>query len=154
MNGQRGFTYLGVLFAVAFIGIGLAATGTAWSIGAQREKEKQLLFVGEEFRNAIRSYHRNGPSGVRLYPRSLQDLLEDNRNGLTRRHIRQIYVDPISNSRDWKLITLGDNFIIGVSSPASGRPIKRANFSIENAGLTDTECYCEWRFVYLPNLQE
>jgi len=150
---SRGFTYLGILFAVAFIGMGLAAAGTVWSVSAQRDKERQLLFAGNSIRNAIASYYTHGPSGLRQYPRTLQDLLADTRGGVLKRHLRKIYDDPMSNSRNWNPIMLAEGVLIGVSSPATGRPIKRANFSEENFGLTEAECYCDWRFVYLPDLQ-
>lgn len=153
MRRSRGFTYLGILFAVTVVGIGLAATGTVWTVSTQREKENQLLFVGDEFRKAIESYFLHSPSGIRQYPRTLQDLLEDTRGGSVHRHLRKIYVDPMSNTRDWELVMLGDAVFIGVSSPDTRRPIKRGNFSPENQGLVDAECYCEWRFVYLPDLQ-
>jgi type II secretory pathway pseudopilin PulG len=152
-NTTRGFTYLGVLFAVAFIGIGLAATGSVWSVGNQRAKEKQLLFIGASVRSAIRSYYLNGPSGLQQYPRSLQDLLEDTRTGVMQRHLRKIYIDPMTNNRNWKPIMLAEGVLIGVSSTSPKRPIKRANFSAENRGLTDSQCYCDWRFVFLPDIQ-
>ena len=50
---QGGFTYLGVLFVVATIGGGLAGTGELWSHSRQREKEAELLWIGNEFREAI-----------------------------------------------------------------------------------------------------
>ncbi len=149
---ENGFTYLGVLFAVSIIGAGLASAGTVGSVAAQRQKEIQLLFVGESFRNAIRSYYFRGPAGVRQYPRSLEDLLEDRRSGQLQRHLRKIYLDPVTNSVDWSLITTADGGIIGVSSSSSKRPIKRANFSAQNRDLTDAQCYCAWRFVFLPQL--
>jgi type II secretory pathway pseudopilin PulG len=153
-RNSRGFTYLGVIFAVALIGIGLAATGTVWSLSAQREKEAQLLFVGDQFRNAIRSYYFSSPSGLRQYPRTFDDLLADTRGGAVQRHLRKIFPDPMSNDRNWEPIMLAEGVLIGVRSRATGKPIKRSNFSVENQGLVDAECYCEWRFVFLPDLQQ
>lgn len=151
---QRGLTYLGILFAVSMIGIGLAATGTVWSMSAQRQKEKQLLFVGEEFRQAIQSYYYKGTGGLRQYPRSLDDLLEDTRGGVLQRHLRKLYFDPMTNDTDWEPIYLAEGVLIGVRSRSTGTPIKKGNFSEHNQGLVDAECYCEWRFVYLPDLQQ
>jgi type II secretory pathway pseudopilin PulG len=153
IKNLRGFTYLGILFVVAFIGIGLAAAGTFWSVTAQRSAEKQLLFVGHSIRNAIRSYYLHGTAGVHQYPRSLEELIQDNRTGILQRHLRKIPIDPMTNSKVWNLITLADGGIIGVSSMSQKRPIKRGNFSLADEGLTDAECYCDWRFVYLPQLQ-
>jgi len=57
-NIQHGFTYLAFLIFVAFAGAGLAAYGELASHAAQREKEAELLFRGEQIRDAIASYYR------------------------------------------------------------------------------------------------
>lgn len=151
MSGRHGgFTYLGILFAVAFMGVGLAATGTVWSLNARRSQERELLFVGHEFRQAIARYYRAGPGGVRQYPRSLEDLIVDRRTALAQRHLRRIYRDPITLQADWELIIIPDGSIIGVASRADGRPLKQANFDPDDTGFEDAKCYCDWRFVYLP----
>jgi hypothetical protein len=46
---HRGFTYLTVLFIVAFMGVGLMAIGTMWQTASMREREKELLFVGNAY---------------------------------------------------------------------------------------------------------
>ena len=46
---QGGFTYVGLLIAVALMGVGLAAYGELYSHAAQREKEAELLFIGGQF---------------------------------------------------------------------------------------------------------
>ena len=61
---QRGFTYLTLLFAIAIAGIVLAKTGIDWSQDAQREKEKELLFVGDQYRHAIALYYQRTPGAV------------------------------------------------------------------------------------------
>jgi type II secretory pathway pseudopilin PulG len=53
MRAQRGFTYVGLLLAVALAGVALAAAGMLWSTTAKRDKEAELLFVGDQFRRAI-----------------------------------------------------------------------------------------------------
>ena len=50
---HAGFTYVGLLIAVAVLGVGLAAVGQVWSTAAAREKERELLFVGNQYRAAI-----------------------------------------------------------------------------------------------------
>lgn len=154
INSTRmsGFTYLGVLFAVFCLGMGLATAGTVWSVAAQRDKEKQLLFVGHRFREALRSYYLHGPAGVHQYPRSLDELVEDRRGAVAQRHLRRIYFDPMTGNRDWQLITTADGVIIGVSSSSQKHPIKQRNFAVEDELLTDADCYCDWRFTYLPEL--
>lgn len=59
---QRGFTYLMLLLWVAIAGVMLAALGTSWSLMAQREREAQWLWCGEQFRRALTSYAQAGAS--------------------------------------------------------------------------------------------
>src|SRR5882762_9298819 len=53
---SRGFTYLTVLFIVAILMGGLALVGEVWDTWAKREKEADLLFVGNQYRRAIQLY--------------------------------------------------------------------------------------------------
>ena len=41
---QGGFTYLGVLFLIAVMGMGLASAGELWSTASRRDRERQLLW--------------------------------------------------------------------------------------------------------------
>jgi type II secretory pathway pseudopilin PulG len=43
MIAQRGFTYVGLLLAVALAGVALAAAGTLWSTTSKRDKEREIL---------------------------------------------------------------------------------------------------------------
>lgn len=101
---QRGFTYLAVLFLVALTAAGLAALGQAWSTAAQRDRERELEFRGQEIARAMRSYFRATPTPPQQYPASLQDLLEDRRGPVPRRHLRRLYADPFTGQPDWVLL--------------------------------------------------
>ena len=142
----RGFTYIGILLAIAFLGIGLAAIGIVWATAAQRERETQLLFVGDAYRSAIASYYRAG----QRYPPELHDLIEDFRSGVVRRHLRRVYADPVTGQADWELLRNPDGGITGVVSTSIAVPLKRANFPRQDAQFTDTQCYCDWRFQFVP----
>jgi len=149
----KGFTYLGLLFLIAFVGIGLSAVGSLTSTLAQRNNEKQLLFVGGQIRSAIRSYYERAPVGARTYPRSLNDLMEDERFSRTARHLRKIYPDPFTGVPDWELLTLANNSLVGVVSRSEKIPLKQNNFTVVNQTFKNSDCYCQWRFTYLPQLQ-
>src|SRR5687767_12759040 len=99
-----GFTYMAVLFFVAIMGIVLSVTGVIWSTAQQREKERELLFVGNEFRKAIGAYYERTPGTVKKYPLSFNDLLKDNRQLATVRHLRRIYADPITAKSEWGIV--------------------------------------------------
>jgi type II secretory pathway pseudopilin PulG len=151
-GNQTGFTYLVVLFGIVLIGLALAGTATLWTIAAKRMREQELLWVGSQFRLAIQRYYLEGPGGVQMYPRSLDDLLADHRWPEARRHLRRIYADPLTNQVDWQLVTTPDGQILGVHSPLVSTPLKRAGFAEVNASFAEAETYADWRFVYLPQL--
>jgi type II secretory pathway pseudopilin PulG len=145
---EGGFTFLGVLFAVAFLGISLAAAGTLWSTVSKREREAELLYVGDEIRAAIGDYYTHGPAPA--FPPDWRDLIQDQRFPAVRRHLRKLYADPMTGQADWQIIRDPNGAIMGVASNSHKTPMKRANFSAADAAFEDAECYCDWQFVYLP----
>lgn len=113
---QDGFTYLGVLIAVVLIGLALGLAGESWHVSIRREKEKELLFIGHQFRLAIKNYYLSGTGAVKQYPTSLTDLLKDTRYPTTRRYLRHIYIDPMTGTNEWGLVKGPGNGIMGVYS--------------------------------------
>jgi type II secretory pathway pseudopilin PulG len=140
---QRGFTYLGLLFAIALLGITLATVGVVWSTQTHRDKEVQLLWVGDQYRAAIARYHASAGQ----YPASLADLLEDKRFPGPKRYLRQLYPDPMTGAVDWQLIQGPDGAIQGVASSSQARPIKVAGFPERYVSFEGAECYCDWKFM-------
>ena len=106
---DKGFIYIWALFSVAIFGIALAGAGQVWQTKAQREKERELLFVGEQFQKAIMSYYNDASTGLKQYPESLQDLLLDSRSSTPKRHLRKIFLDPMTNSYEWGLVKESDS---------------------------------------------
>lgn len=147
--GYAGFTYLGVLFLVTLTGLGLTALASLWSSASIRDKEAELLFVGQQFERAIASYVEQAPGGVKEFPRSLDELLEDPRWPGVRRHLRKIYVDPMTGQREWGLIVQGDR-IAGVHSLSQAKPRKRAGFDKRFEEFAQAQDYTQWRFTYRP----
>ena len=76
---ESGFTYIGLLIFMIISGIGLAAIGEVWHTQAQREKETELLFIGEQFRNALQNYYQQTPGVAKQFPATLDELLLDKR---------------------------------------------------------------------------
>ncbi len=148
---QSGFTYLFVLMLIALIGMGLAAAGTLWHTESQREREADLLFIGDQYRQAIRSYYELDPAQPRL-PQSLDDLLEDNRRPNVVRHLRRAWRDPLTGRPFVLIREPGTQGIAGVYSPASGHPFKNVGFAAKDEAFKDAKSYAEWRFVYSPAL--
>ncbi len=149
-NREAGFTYLGVLFAVALIGIALAAVGVVWHTTVQREKERELLFMGDQFRRAIAQFYAKNPSVPERLPRSLQELLQDDRQPTVQRYLRKIYIDPMTRKAEWGLVKTDAGGIRGVYSLSQEVPIKRANFLGAYEGFAFAATYSDWKFVYQP----
>ena len=147
---QRGFTYLGLMVIVMVMGMSLAAFGTIYSQTAQRDKEAELLFIGEQFRAAIESYYLKSPGG-RAYPKKLEDLVEDKRFPMPMRHLRRVYPDPITGSTAWGLVEMpGNGGIMGVYSKSEEKPIKQGNFGARQQAFEDADSYTKWTFTYSP----
>lgn len=145
-----GFAYIGLLILVAIMGTSLAGAGVLFHQQMRREKEKQLLFVGDQYRRAIGLYYTQTPGNVRQYPKSLDDLLGDNRYLVPRRYLRRRYRDPITNSEVWGLVRTTDGGITGVYSRSEIEPIKRVNFAARDESFVDAKSYRDWQFVYSP----
>ncbi|HJV96082.1 MAG TPA: type II secretion system protein [Albitalea sp.] len=117
IRGRRrsgGFTYLGVLLAIALIGIGLVAASEVWVTSVRRQKAEELEWVGAQFTQAIGSYYQSTPGAAKAYPTSLQDLLEDRRYVTMRRHLRAIYSNPFTGKADWEIVKGSDGRMRGV----------------------------------------
>lgn len=134
MTEQRGFTYLGVLLAIALLGIGMTAASEVWVTTARRQRIEQLQWAGQQYVQAIGSYYENSPGRVKAYPKALQDLQEDRRFAFVRRHMRQVYVNPFSGAADWELVL------------AAGGGIRGVRVTVQDAaGLTSA-----YEFSYTP----
>ena len=144
---MAGFTYIGLLIAVVVLGVGLSAAGTLWRTQAQREREAELLYAGEEIRTAIGAYYSKGGH---QYPQELSDLLEDKRSTEPKHYLRRLYADPMTGAPDWTLIRQGMLGITGVASSAKGEPIKKKGFADDEELFKDAKCYCDWQFAYHP----
>ena len=75
------------------------------------------------------SYCRLSPvSGLQRYPATLEDLLRDGRVPGIKRHLRKIFVDPMTGKTEWGLIKEGGR-IIGVHSLSANKPLKQGGFA-------------------------
>lgn len=149
---QAGFSYLWVLLLVAFLGMGLTLAVEIETTAAQRDREKELLAIGRQFRTALaRYYDIQMPGGKHLYPATLEALLQDNRIPGVRRHLRKIFVDPMTGKAEWGLVQVGGR-IVGVHSLSDKMPIKQDGFEVEDSNFKGKEKYSDWKFTYPANL--
>jgi type II secretory pathway pseudopilin PulG len=102
---EKGFTYLGLIVTVAIIGLVGAATLKVDALLRRAAAEQELLEIGATFSEALRSYADATPRGQpQLPPPSLQDLLKDPRYPGVRRHLRKIFVDPMTGKAEWGIV--------------------------------------------------
>jgi type II secretory pathway pseudopilin PulG len=149
-RAHRGFTYLAVLFIIAFMGAGSMAIGTLWHTAAVRDREVELLDIGNAYRRAIERYY---VAGQRQYPRTLDALVKDPRQPTTQRYIRRLYPDPMTSDGEWGIVKAPDGGIMGVHSKSEEEPRKKANFLLRDRDFQAAKTYADWKFVYTPALQ-
>ncbi|MDO9052966.1 MAG: type II secretion system protein [Gallionella sp.] len=147
---QSGFTYLAALFLVAIMGAVLATTGVVWSTSQQRDRERELLLVGKQFRDAIGQYYEHSPGSLKKYPETLDDLLKDERQLATRRYLRKVFIDPMTRTNKWGVVPALGGGIMGVYSLSDDKPLKTGNFNDNDQYLAGKTKYSEWRFIYRP----
>lgn len=146
----QGFAYLGLVVAVAVMGVAMAAVGDAWQAAARREKERELLFVGNQMRLALAQYYVQTPPQGPRHPMALEDLLRDPRFPGTLRYLRRIYADPMTGKAEWGLVRGADGAIYGVHSLSRERPLKRARFARGDQGFAQAATYADWVFMFSP----
>ncbi|MFY8014273.1 MAG: type II secretion system protein [Limnohabitans sp.] len=139
-----------MLFVLALVGLATAEVSMIWSTQRQREREAELLAIGSEFERAIQSYYESSPGLIKGYPPRLEELLKDNRFLYPKRHLRQIYTDPMTGERDWTLVQAPQGGVMGVVSVSGKRPIKMQRFDNRHQQFAGKENYSDWLFVYQP----
>jgi type II secretory pathway pseudopilin PulG len=153
-NHQTGFTLLVVLFLIAGFGVAMAALGTLWHSHVQREKEAELLFIGDQYRQALESYRASRKVGEATAPKTLAALLEDYRDLRLTRHLRKLYRDPITVSDNWGLVRDAQGGITGIYSQSERKPFKTANFPARYETFKGAESYRAWIFQLAPDQSE
>jgi type II secretory pathway pseudopilin PulG len=145
---QAGFTYLGLIIFVTIIGLVGAATLKIGALLQRAAAEEELLDIGAAFSAALDSYAAATPQGASPYPPSLKELLKDPRVPGVRRHLRKIFVDPLTGKAEWGVVYLGDGTtgVVAVHSLSMAKPLKVANFDSRFAGLDNADTISAWRF--------
>jgi type II secretory pathway pseudopilin PulG len=144
---------LALLILLTLGGIGLMAAVDVWSVSRQRDLEKQLLFAGDQYRQAILRYYHAAPRGTpRVLPASLDELLADNRFPTPLHHLRRLYPDPMSGSAEWGELRIGGR-LAGVYSTSERRPVKQAGFAPGYLKFEGKGSYRDWLFAIAPNGQ-
>ena len=141
-----GVVLLALMIGLVVLGLLSMLACDVWAVTRRRELEAQLLFVGEQYRAAIRHYYSVAAAGrPHVYPRSLDDLLEDHRFPAPMRHLRKLYPDPMTGQADWVLDRAGEA-IVGVHSASTRQPLKTINFPAIESAFEGKQSYAGWAF--------
>ncbi|MFA6178719.1 MAG: type II secretion system protein [Candidatus Methylopumilus sp.] len=151
---QSGYALLAMLVLIIIIGFTLAEAGALWSDARRRDREQELLKIGDKFRIAIGQYYNNTPGPIKRYPPTLDALLRDDRNPIPRRYLRAIYIDPVTGRADWGTLEAPSGGVMGVYSLSGQRPFKRSQFRPINKELENKKMYGDWIFAYLPQVHD
>lgn len=146
----KGFSYLGIMVTLAIAAIAMQGAASLWQQQSQRSNEALLLEVGEAYRLAIGRYYESTPLAVKQYPANLEELLEDKRFPVPKRHLRKLYADPFAVKQGMRLI-LKDGRIIGVYSQSRSAPIRQHGFQDAQADFQAAKQYSDWKFIYEPS---
>jgi type II secretory pathway pseudopilin PulG len=150
---QHGFTFVAVLAAMLIAALAAQAVVLRVSQQDMREREDQLLRVGQAYRIAIKQYYETTPGSTKQWPRVLEDLTDDKRFVVIRRHLRDLYPDPITRTADWGLIRAGDGGISGVYSTSIDTPVKTSSVRVGDAVFPAIAQYSDRRFEYVPEVK-
>jgi len=148
-RSETGFTYIAALVLVVVMGIMLGAIGQSVKVIMKREREKELIFRGLQYRDAIERWSKKG---VPL--KDLKDLVEptvsNNASASKDRLLRKLYKDPITGG-EWKTLpTPPDPIqgIYGVASTSNEEPFKQGNFPEVIKTFEGKKKYSDWEFIY------
>ena len=152
MHRQSGVAYIGLLLVVALIGIVAGTAADVYQQARQRSREKELLWIGNQYRQAFASYQA-ASQGSESYPQKLDELLLDPRFPGIRRHLRRLYPDPMTGKPDWELIMAPQGGIAGVKSRSTLSPLKQAGFRPRDAQFEEKTSYSEWEFTTIQSVK-
>ncbi|WP_332854310.1 type II secretion system protein [Duganella sp. S19_KUP01_CR8] len=143
-----GFTYLSLVILLAIIGLVTASALKLGSVIQRSRAEQELLDIGAAFSDALKSYADATPAGQPPQPPSLKELLKDPRFPGTRRHLRKLFVDPMTGKAEWGIVYLGDKVgVLAVYSLSSAKPVKIGNFPARYSGFESKSHISDWKFA-------
>lgn len=142
-SSESGFTYIAALVMVVIMGIMLGVTGQSMRVVMKREREKELIFRGLQYRDAIERWTKKGMMPLL----DLNHLLKDPRTATGEKHLRQLYKDPVTGG-EWKILKDPQLGIYGVASTSDEEPLKQGNFPDVIKKFEEKKKYSEWEFVF------
>ncbi len=108
-NREGGYALVALLVVMSLLALFAMTAASNVKQQAQREREQEAIFRGEQVADAIRSYYRSrGGQGVNSLPTNLDQLLEGIQIPGRTKKLQILRTaaakDPLSSSGEWKLI--------------------------------------------------
>ena len=113
LRGQQGFAMATLLVALAVMSLLLSMALPAWRHAAQREREAELIFRGEQYARAVMLYQRRTPGA---WPPDVETLVEG-------RFLRRAYRDPMTAGGEFRLVLQSE--LAGAAGEADDEPSSR-----------------------------
>jgi type II secretory pathway pseudopilin PulG len=136
------------MFVISLLSIMAAAAGTTWSFMSQRDRERELQFVGRQYREALERYGQAHAGQAQPFPTELSQLLGGSGPLGVRRYLRKLYADPMTGSPQWGLVTTELGGIVGVYSLSTLRPIRaRSPYPFDDAKFGGAQSYRDVRYM-------
>lgn len=107
---QRGYAMAALLVSIGVMSVLMSVAMPVWRHEAQREKEAELVFRGEQYARAINLYQRKAGPGN--FPPTIDILVQQ-------RFLRKKYKDPITND-DFQIIPVAAGVPGGPGSVPGG----------------------------------
>lgn len=146
-GSQRGYSFVAVLVLLALCMLGLSVAGPMWSQQVRREREQELLRIGNLYAEAIAAYYHSSPGSLKQYPQRLEQLLVDTRYVGMRRYLRTLYADPVNPGQPWGLVLNAEQRIVGVYSRSEQAPIAEGVQELAATQLEPARRYADWKFI-------
>ena len=93
-----GFAMGALLVSLFVMSLLMAMALPVWHHAAQREREAELIFRGEQYARAIALWQRQRPGSV---PQDIETLIEE-------RFLRKRYRDPVTNDGEFRILLQSD----------------------------------------------
>lgn len=147
---QRGYLMAASLLLLLLMGLFTLTLVRKWEHEDRAAKERDLLWIGAQFRAALASYAIATPVGMTEAPRRLEDLLRDRRGPQEIQHLRRLYLDPMTGKADWAVVRSARGTIAGIHSTSQGKPMARDGLWPVERQFADAKRYSDWVFAPSP----
>lgn len=117
-SSEAGYTLVALLALMTLLALFATAAAPSIRQQAQREREKETIFRGEQVAEAVRDYYLSigRGEGIQSLPTSIEDLIEGVpvRGGSKKRQVLRASAarDLLSTSGEWRLVRPGSQTLI------------------------------------------